>query len=609
MYSQFRACIQIRVDGSAKMSRFSKTRLLAASGLALFFIGTASAGIAASNASVLQNCCQTLAMTFTFQSGFMGFWDNYGQYMPRIHCLSRADGTPDWPWIISLIVLSLGVVAGYAKIFLFWRRSYRAEAPRDRNRKLMDLAYIFLWCGICGYAMSVLMFFWPAYRLLAVALAILIFFTWRFAYNLGDLTVSLSAMRLRRELQESLANRAIELERLVEERTRELESARAAAIAADQAKSAFLANMSHEIRTPMTAILGFTQILEDRNLDVDTQQNFVGIVRRNSQHLINVINDILDMARIEAGKLSIDSAPCDLVAILNDVRSLMQQRLEDKGVSLTLEVDADVPRQVRTDSTRLRQVFLNIVGNAIKFTERGSVIISASYDEATNLTTIRVHDTGIGMTSEQIARLFERFSQADQSTSRKYGGSGLGLIISKRLFELLGGTIAVESRPGEGSTFTLQISFDQVKSPPKRQVIVNGAQATSGPLEGVSVLVVDDSEDNRQLVCHLLRSEGATVEVASNGQKAIEKIEQNADRYDIVLMDIHMPEVDGHTATKTLRQRGFTKSIIALTANSMNGDREKCLKSGCDDYVSKPVDADELMSAIDRQLRRRTADA
>ncbi len=588
------------------MPHFNKsTVLLLISVLSLTGIGAAAASAGIENrATGVPSCCMSLAMSFTFQSGIMGFWDNYGHYMPRIHCLSRADGTPDWPWIITLIILNVSVVVGYAKIFFFWRRSYRAEAPRDRNRKLMDLAYIFLWCGICGYAMSVLMFFWPAYRLSAVALAILIFFTWRFAYNLGDLTVSLSAMRLKRELRESLENRASELERLVDVRTRELESARAAAIAADQAKSAFLANMSHEIRTPMTAILGFTRILDDRTLDAETRQRFVGIVRRNSQHLINVINDILDMARIEAGKLNLELAPCDLRSLIHDVRTLMKQRVEEKPVTLDVEIGATVPRIVRTDSTRLRQILLNIVGNAIKFTDRGSILVRVRQEDSSGQTIIQVRDTGIGMTTEQMSRLFERFTQADQSTSRKYGGSGLGLIISKRLTELLGGTISVESRPGEGSTFTLRIVFDQLPTTANCSDHAKDMTSGSGQLQGVSILVVDDSVDNRQLISHLLGRHGARLEVAGNGREGIQKIEQTARDFDIVLMDIHMPELDGHTATRALREVGYAKPIIALTANNMSGDREKCLQSGCDDYVSKPVDEAHLLAAIQRQLSR-----
>jgi signal transduction histidine kinase/CheY-like chemotaxis protein len=551
---------------------------------------------------------------------FFGFFDNYGNYMPRIHCLETAEGRPDWPWIITLVALSLGICAGYLKIFVFWRRNYLAEQLRDRNRKLMDLAYIFLWCAICGYAMSIVMFWWPAYRLLAVFLAVLMLFTWRFAYNLHDLTVSLSAVRIQRELEESLASRTAELERLVALRTQELEAARANAIAADEAKSHFLANMSHEIRTPMTAILGFSELLDNPNLTPELRQRHLRTVRESGKHLLNVVNDILDLARIEAGKLTIEKLPCDFHDLLSAVAAIVSPKAREKGLKLTLQIDPRLPHRIETDPTRMRQILLNLIGNAVKFTQKGHVTVQARRDDADAhqpLAIIEVIDTGIGMSENQTQRLFQRFNQADVSTARRFGGSGLGLSITKHLVELLGGQLHAWSRPGEGSRFTVTLPL--ACDLPDEAIVRHGEERAgdwerngstrhavdhqlASPMMPATVLVVDDGMENRRLVQLMLEGHGLNVETAADGREAVDLVLESPEKYQAILMDIHMPRLDGYEATALLRRRGFVAPIIALTASTMSGDREKCLAAGCDHHVSKPIDVNVLITTLHQSL-------
>ncbi len=264
------------------------------------------------------------------------FFTNYGTYMPRTHCLTTAQGAVDWPWVIGLMVLTAGVIAASLRIFAFWRKSYLEEQIADRNKKLMDLAWVFLWCAICGYAMSILMFVWPAYRLLAGFLVVLNVFSWRFATKLKDFKVSFAVKRLRRELDEARLARTEELESLVATRTCELEHARAAAEMASESKSSFVANMSHEIRTPMTAILGYADLLSDPESAGTSEQRaeLVGTIRRNGEHLLAIINDILDISKIEAGKMTVERIEVDPAGIIEDVVALMRVRADAKRLGL-----------------------------------------------------------------------------------------------------------------------------------------------------------------------------------------------------------------------------------------------------------------------------------
>ncbi|MBB3209228.1 two-component system CheB/CheR fusion protein [Rhodopirellula rubra] len=387
----------------------------------------------------------------------------------------------------------------------------------------------------------------------------------------------------------------------------ELQRLRQLADAANQAKSDFLANMSHEIRSPMTAILGFAELLEVESADAKEK---VETIRRNGQFLLELINDILDLSKIEAGKIELDPVTFSPAKLLEDVSSLMSVRAVDSGLDLSVTYSGNLPSSLRSDPIRLRQVLINLTGNAIKFTDSGTVKLTMSYDERSCELRYTITDTGIGMTPEQQRKLFRPFSQADSSILREYGGSGLGLAISQRLSELLGGRIEVTSELGKGSSFTLVIPCEMTSAEPETADPVpsrngNGrldAPLDSGPLN-IRVLVVDDRRDIRFLSQHFVKQLGGEVITAENGIEALEAVEteQAAGRkIDVVLMDVQMPKMDGFTAVRTLRSQGFDKPIIALTANAMDSDRDACFEAGYTDYLSKPIDAKKLTEALRR---------
>ncbi|HTI49835.1 MAG TPA: response regulator [Planctomycetaceae bacterium] len=423
-----------------------------------------------------------------------------------------------------------------------------------------------------------------------------------------------------------------DLDSLVTLRTRELtdltENLREAKLAADdanRAKSEFLANVSHEIRTPMTAILGHADLLLDPTLSAADKVNSVHSVQRNGRHLLELINDILDLSKIESGKLEIESIACSLPHLLADVASLMRVRAVEKGLELRVEYRSAVPECIVTDPTRLRQILVNLIGNAIKFTDRGAISISCSLttapDAGRSVLQFDVSDTGIGMTAEQMARLFQPFVQADASTSRMFGGTGLGLSISRRLAETLGGSISVESEPGIGTTFRATIATGplqgvrMIEEPrealaaphPADDAPGSAAAPASDCLQGRRILLAEDGLDNQYLIALLLRRAGAAVEVVENGREAIAHALAQASAgspHDLIFMDMQMPILDGYAAASQLRQSGYHQPIIALTAHAMSGDREKCLRSGCDDYCTKPIDRRRLIELASQYAAR-----
>jgi PAS domain S-box-containing protein len=382
----------------------------------------------------------------------------------------------------------------------------------------------------------------------------------------------------------------------------ELERARDEAEAASRAKSDFLANMSHEIRTPMTAILGYADLLLDPDQTVDDRADCVHTIRRNGEHLLCVINDILDISKIEAGKMTIEQIRTDPVQLAEEVFSLMNIRARARGIELRIQSEPDVPRAILADPVRLRQILLNLVSNAIKFTEQGGVVVRMQSQNIDGVRSLRVavRDSGIGITTEQLSKLFQPFSQADGSMTRRFGGTGLGLTISRRLVELMRGTLRAQSAPGEGSEFIIELPIVDAPEPihdpaaqsPAREAQAVGATAP-GSLTDRRVLLAEDGVDNQRLIGLLLRKAGATVQIVDNGRKALDAAlaEHAAGRpFDLILMDMQMPELDGYSATSMLRKQGYAAPIVALTAHAMAEDRERCLAAGCDDYLTKPVD-------------------
>ncbi len=793
----------------------------------------------------------------------LDFFTGGGSYMPRTHCLMTPDGQIDWPWVTALIVLSAMVIVAYLKIFAFWMRSYFAEQKRDRNTKLFDLAIMFLMCATCGYAMSILMFVWPAYRLLAVFLVVLNVFSWKFCANLTPFAKALAANRLERELREATESRAAELERLVTIRTAEAErlaqiahrtanavvitdahgdiewvnagftritgyslqevtgrkpghvlqgpksnrkeaarmreaiergeavtaeivnytkageaytvnveieplhdasgnltgfmaiesdvtaqreaeatirsakdllartsamasvggweldvssgrmlwsdevykihgvpigtpmtvdsvlalyppaerekkasllhgrmtggpawdlelwrthengqkkwlrnrgevvfengnavclrgtvqdvteqhEARVAAEDANRTKSEFLANMSHEIRTPLTAILGFADMLreEEKAPEANTSRTeTIETIKNAGAHLLTIINDILDLSKIEANKMTVEAIKTPLVQVLVDVQSMMRPRAMSKHVALDTVLTTTLPEFAISDPTRLRQILMNLVGNAAKFTESGTITVSAAVRQTNGVArlTVDVEDTGPGMTAEQAQLLFTPFSQADASVTRHHGGTGLGLTISRRLARLMGGEVTLaRTGPGTGSCFRLDLPFIAVAG--SRQIATlsdvesnrTAQLATPLPMLTGRILLAEDGADNQRLISYHLRKAGAEVTIAENGRVALDMITEAAQAgkpFNLLLTDMQMPEMDGYSLARALRGMGSAIAIIALTAHAMAEDRQRCVEAGCDDYASKPIDKALLISACARWIGKQS---
>ena len=417
------------------------------------------------------------------------------------------------------------------------------------------------------------------------------------------------------EVAASVARLELELRRH-ESTAEELRKAIDAAEAAERSKSEFLANVSHEIRTPLTAILGFADEIAE-SVSRPEEVDAINTIKRNGEHLLHVINDVLDLSKIEAGKMTVEGIATSPVGIVEEVASLMQVRAEKQRIKLHVHYAFPLPVTIPTDPTRLRQILMNLIGNGIKFTETGQVSIHVHLDrDAGPKIRFDVVDSGVGMTAAQMDNLFQPFTQADSTTTRKFGGTGLGLCICKRLAEMLGGEIKAVSEVGRGSTFTLSIPTGSLEDVAMRtslrsrrrskQPANKGRRAEHRPLD-CRVLLAEDGPDNQKLISLFLTKAGMDVTVAENGAIAVDLAREALRQgrpFDVILMDIQMPVMDGYEATRQLRDGGHTGPIIALTAHAMAGTSQKCLEAGCDGYTSKPVSKAALIETIRSHLTR-----
>jgi PAS domain S-box-containing protein len=389
---------------------------------------------------------------------------------------------------------------------------------------------------------------------------------------------------------------------------RELTLAKDAAEAASVAKSQFLANMSHEIRTPMNGILGMTELLLATPL-TEKQRHMAHTVQQSAASLLTIINGILDYSKIEVGKLQLEHTDMNLSHLLDDVITLLSEVAHQKGLSLSVQISSSIPPTLRGDPTRLRQVLLNLIGNAIKFTVDGSITVSADClkrDAEQILLRVTVCDTGIGIPPESQSRIFDAFAQADESTTRKFGGTGLGLAIVKQLVRLMGGTVDLESTPGLGSTFGLTVPLE-VRPDNEMASVIAQPEHHPATLHG-KILLAEDNVVNREIAVAMLELLGCAVDIAEDGQEALTAVA--AQPYDLVLMDCQMPNLDGLKASRLIREQESQHShrrrlpIVALTANAMEGDREQCLAAGMDGYLTKPFTVDQLHHALAPWLKQ-----
>ena len=413
------------------------------------------------------------------------------------------------------------------------------------------------------------------------------------------------------ELEDRVVERTTELREEIaqrEEVQRELVRAKEAAEAANVAKSRFLANMSHEIRTPLNAVIGFTDLLlrSGSQCDDAERDDYLETIHTSGKHLLTLINDILDLSKIEADRLEVEQTRCSPHALIGEIVSVLRVKALEKNLTLDYRWSGGVPETIRTDPARLRQLLMNLVGNAVKFTQTGEVRIVAELVKGgpDSRLVVQVIDTGVGIPADKFEAIFDPFVQADTSVTRQFGGTGLGLTISRRIAQALGGGIAVASEFGKGSTFTATIATGPLDGVKILDAPAADAMRSPRPestdvmpvLAGVRVLVVEDGDTNRKLIALVLQRSHAEVTMAENGRVGADLALKRP--FDVILMDMQMPVMDGYTAATLLRQHGLTTPIIALTAHAMKGDQDKCLAAGCSGYVTKPIDADLLVRTI-----------
>ncbi len=424
--------------------------------------------------------------------------------------------------------------------------------------------------------------------------------------EVGELVDNFNAMIEQVESRDAVLKRYNEnLEKTVDERTVELRRASEAAETASQAKSRFLATMSHEIRTPMNGVLGMAELLLATNLDA-TQRRYAETVHHSGETLLALLNDVLDFSKIEAGKLELEQIDFSLQQVVSDVMGMMTGPAQAKGLSLRSTVSSNVATAFRGDPVRLMQVLINLIGNATKFTERGSIELRASVltnSDSVQRVLLEVEDTGIGMDADAVARIGRPFEQADSSHARRFGGSGLGLAIVTQLIDLMSGRFSVRSEPRKGTIFSVEL--DLPRSASKPTAIASDAASAASPASKTlraHVLLAEDNDVNRQVARAMLEAMGCTLDVAVNGREALSRVASG--KYDIVLMDCHMPEMDGFTAAREIRtqERNGRIPIIAVTASAMQEERSACLESGMDDVLNKPFSRQQLLEMLQRWL-------
>ena len=422
----------------------------------------------------------------------------------------------------------------------------------------------------------------------------------------------INEIAVRKQAEQKLRANQDELEKLVEERTRDLAIARDQALEASQTKSAFIANVSHEIRTPLTPIIGFAEALLHGNENEQDREQLLRTIIRNGKHLSRIINEILDLSKIEANSLDTESIPVNIFEVLDDVRSIAEMLVREKGLSFEIQHQFPMPASICSDPTRIKQILMNLVTNAIKFTEKGRVTIVTRYLEDEQQIELAIIDTGIGIPKEKVGKLFKPFSQADYSTTRQFGGTGLGLYISKRLALLLGGDIILESVDGVGTRSVVRLSIGGVIPPQLVHTTPSVQQDEKSVLNREDevrlrgeILLAEDSPDIQRLMTYILGRMGLSVTAVENGAHAVEAA--LAHEFQLILMDMQMPVMSGIEAVELLRASGCSTPIVALTANAMKEDRLRYKEVGCDDFLSKPVDQDKLRQVLCNYLAQNDA--